>query len=106
MTNAAVTHGAPTGWGARHPRLLGALLLFALHAALAPFAPPAFGFKPEVGYYLIGIAQIVYLVPALILLMKLERPEMAKGMLFAALATFVVNAGGCALLFYELSKIG
>lgn len=95
----------PPGWAARHPRIVGALLLLVLHAVFAPFNGSAFGFKPEVGVYLIGLAQLAYLVPALILLSKLGRGEMAKGMLFAALGTFIVNAAGCGVFLWELSHI-
>lgn len=90
---------------ARHPRIVGALLLLALHAALLPFVGTGFGLKPEAGYLVAGVTQIGYLVPAAILLLKLGRPEVVKGMLFAALATFIVNAAGCAVLLRQLSNI-
>jgi hypothetical protein len=95
----------PPGFAARHPRILGALLLLVLHAALLPFVGTGFGLKPEAGYLLAGVTQIGYLVPAAILLMKLGRSEVVKGMLFAALATFIVNAAGCAVLLHQLSHI-
>lgn len=95
----------PPGWAAHHPRILGALLLLAMHALLAPFGAGVLGIKPEAGLYLIGIAQLAYAVPVWILLLKLGRSEMAKGVLFAALATFVINAAGCAAFIWSLSKI-
>jgi hypothetical protein len=96
---------ARRGWPARYPRTTGALLLLALHAVLAPFAGTYLGVKPEAGLYLIGVTQLAYVVPLFILLMKLGRGEMAKGMAFAALATFVMNAAGCGALLWQLSQI-
>jgi hypothetical protein len=93
------------GWAARHPRIIGVLVLLALHAAFLPISGGALGFKPEAGMLLVGLTQVVYLVPALILLMKLGRSEVAKGMLFAALGTFVVNAAGCGVMLWQLSQI-
>jgi hypothetical protein len=103
--NQPETNAAPPGWSARHPRIIGALLLVALDAAFLPFGASFLGLKPEAGTYLIGLVQVAYVVPALILLMKLGRGEMAKGMLFAALATFLLNAAGCAVFLWTLSKI-
>ena len=103
--NQPETNAAQPGWATRHPRIIGALLLVVLHAAFLPLGASFLGLKPEAGTYLIGLVQVAYVVPAWILLMKLGRREMAKGMLFAALATFIVNAAGCAVLLWELSQI-
>jgi hypothetical protein len=81
------------------------LTLLALHAFFLPLAGLYFGAKPETGVFLIGLAQLYYVLPALILLMKLGRKEIAKGMALAAVATFVFNAGGCGLLVWQLSQI-
>ena len=105
MNEPAHSTTRPSGFVDRHPRLLGVLLLLALHVALLPFAGAGFGLKPEAGYLLVGVTQIAYVVPAAILLLKLGRPEVVKGMAYAALATFVVNAAGCALVLNQLSHI-
>jgi hypothetical protein len=105
MSNVTSTELATRGWLSRYPRTAGALLLLALHAVLAPFAGTYLGVKPEAGLYLIGVTQLAYVVPLFILLMKLGRSAIAKGMAFAALATFVVNAAGCGVLLWQLSKI-
>jgi hypothetical protein len=104
-TNQPETNAAHPGWAQRHPRIIGALLLLVLHAAFVTTAANLLGLKPEAGPYLIGLVQAAYVVPTWILLMTLGRREMAKGMLFAALATFVVNAAGCAVFLWELSQI-
>jgi hypothetical protein len=103
--NRPATNAAPPGWATRHPRIIGALLLLALHAAFLPLGGAYLDLKPEAGTYLIGLAQVAYVAPTSILLMKLGRREIAKGMLFAALATFIVNAAGCAVFLWELSQI-
>ena len=105
MTHAAETNVVAPSWAARHPKIIGALLLLGLHAAFVPLGAAPFGLKPEASVLLIGVTQLVYVVPTLILLLKLGRAEMAKGMAWAALATFVVNAAGCAAFLAMLSRI-
>ena len=80
-------------------------MLLGLHALFLPLGGLYLGAKPEAGVFLVGLAQFYYVVPSLILLMKLGRNEMAKGIALAAVLTFVVNAAGCGLLFWELSQI-
>jgi hypothetical protein len=105
MPDAIATSSTRPGWATRHPRLVGALLLFALHAVFLPLGGFYLGAKPEAGVYMIGLAQLYYVVPCLILMMKLGRKELAKGMLLAAAATFIVNAAGCGMFLWGLSKI-
>ena len=81
------------------------MLLLGLHAIFLPLGGLYLGSKPEAGVFMVGVAQIYYVLPSLILMMKLGRKEMAKGMLLAALVTFVVNAAGCGMLLWQLSKI-
>lgn len=76
-----------------------------MHVVLPPFGASVFGLKPEAGFFLIGVVQLAYVVPTLMFLMASGRGEMAKGMLFAALATFVLNAGGCAWFLWSLRGI-
>ena len=105
MPDASTANSAEPNWAARHPRILGALILLGLHAIFLPLGGLYLGAKPEAGVFLIGLAQLYYLVPSLILLMKLGRKEIAKGMLLAALVTFIVNAAGCGLMLWQLSRI-
>jgi hypothetical protein len=63
------------------------------------------GFKHESVPLLIGVVQLYYVIPAVLLALKLKYPAVAKGILQAAIATFVLNAGGCGIFLWQLSKI-
>lgn len=114
------------GFFARHPRATGALILLVLHAVFiaGPWALSATplptlkdgypnyvslgswsGIKHDAAPLLIGFVQVFYLLPAMLLTLKLRQPEVAKGMLLAAIATLVLNLGGCGLALWQLSKI-
>lgn len=114
------------GWAARHPQLVGAFILVALHVVfvlgplalslLAFFSQSRFfsnwmwigewiGFKHDAVPFLVGIVQLYYVIPAALLALKLKRPAVAKGIVHGALVTFLLNAAGCGLFFWELSKI-
>lgn len=99
------------GWASRHPQVSGALLLLAMHAAFVTVpgalgAPTEWaGLKPEAGTYLIGVTQLFYAVPATLLALKLGHPGVAAGIAKAAVATFLLNLGGCAVFLWQLSKI-
>lgn len=94
-----------------YPQTSGFLLLMALHAAfvlLPGFSGPGAawaGLKPEAGYLLIGVVQLLYAVPVTLLLLKLRRPAVALGVVKGAAATFVVNLAGCAIFLSQLSRI-
>ena len=117
----------PRGWVARHPGTVGFLILVALHvvfvggptllAGVALRAPDGnlanlvalgewTGLKREAGPLLIGIVQLFYVIPAVLLSLKLRHPEVAKGIVWGAVVTFVLNLAGCGLMFYGLSRIG
>ena len=119
--------GERQGLAARHPRTVGFLILLALHvvfvggptllSGVALQAPEGnlsnlvalgewTGFKREAGPLLIGIVQLFYVIPAVLLALKLRRPAVAKGIVWGAVVTFVVNLGGCGFMLYQLSKIG
>ena len=115
------------GWGARHPTLTGVLILLGLHAvfAVVPFALSSLalsssgdrfslnwvsigewtGFKHEAVPLLVGIVQLYYVIPAVLLALKLRVPAVARGIVLGALATFLLNATGCGVMYWQLSRI-
>lgn len=118
-------HNGP--WVRRHPRTAGVLLLIGLHLlfiglplllASMPVGSAGrgtssgvsilewTGLKGEVAPLLIGLVQLYYVIPATLLLLKLRWPDVAKGIVMGAVATFVLNLGGCGLFYWQLSKIG
>lgn len=116
---------AARAWASRHPQLVGFLLLIALHAffLLGPMALtiltqgtsagllglwPAewLGLKSEAGALLIGIAQLLYVIPVTLLALKMRYPAVAMGIVKGAIVTFLVNMAGCGFMFWGLSKIG
>jgi hypothetical protein len=107
--NAPAAPRARAGWTTRHPQLTGALLLVALHAFFvltggfiaSVYAP----LKPEATYLLLGLVQLFYVIPVTLLALKLHRPQVATGIVKAALVTFVLNLGACAFMGYQLSRI-
>jgi hypothetical protein len=123
---AAQTMSEGSGWASRHPQMVGVFILLALHLVfvVGPLAvsslPSALqrpyftnwlwigewtGFKHEAVPFLIGIVQLYYVVPAVLLALKLRYPAVAKGIAHAALATFLLNAAGCGFFLWQLSKI-
>jgi hypothetical protein len=93
------------GFAARHPRVLGVLILAALHGVVVVLPAEWIGLKREASLMLIGVVQIAYVIPAVLLLLKLRRPEVAKGMVIGAAITFIVNLVGCAAMFGALSRV-
>jgi hypothetical protein len=63
------------------------------------------GFKHDAVPLLIGIVQLYYVIPAVLLALKLQYPVVAKGIVHGALVTFLLNAAGCGLFLWGLSKI-
>ncbi len=119
--------GERQGLVARHPRTVGFVILLALHVVFVggptllagvPLQAPDgnlsnlvalgewTGFKREAGPLLIGIVQLFYVIPAVLLTLKLRHPAVAKGIVWGAVVTFVVNMAGCGVMWYGLSKIG
>ncbi|MSQ71342.1 MAG: hypothetical protein EXR27_08660 [Betaproteobacteria bacterium] len=124
MAEKAVTR--VSAWVSTHPKTFGLLILLGLHAvfvlgpivisSLGFFArgdassawtwlPEWTGFKHEAVPLLIGVVQLYYVIPAVLLALKLKYPAVAKGILQAAIATFLLNAGGCAIFVWQLTKI-
>jgi hypothetical protein len=124
MAASTVTQGS--GWISTHPKTSGLFILLGLHAvfvlgpiglsSLAFFSggsassgwmwlPEWTGFKHEAVPLLIGVVQLYYVIPAVLLALKLRYPAVAKGILHAALATFLLNAAGCGFFLWQLSKI-
>jgi len=119
--------GERQGLAGRHPKTVGFLILLALHvvfvggptllSGMALQAPDGnlsnlvalgewTGFKREAAPLLIGIVQLFYVIPAVLLTLKLRYPVVAKGIVWGAVVTFVVNLAGCGVMWYGLSKIG
>ncbi|MCC6211312.1 MAG: hypothetical protein IT513_09750 [Burkholderiales bacterium] len=97
----------PQGFAARHPRVFGVLILIALHAVFAVLpAAEWLGLKREASILLIGVVQLAYAIPAILLSLKLRHPEVAKGLVIGAVITFLANMAGCAAMFAMLSRIG
>lgn len=124
MAAASVPQGS--GWASTHPKTVGLFILLGLHAvfvlgpvglsSLAFFSgvgassgwmwlPEWTGFKHEAVSLFIGVVQLYYVIPAILLALKLKYPTVAKGILHAALATFLLNAAGCGFFLWQLSKI-
>ena len=114
------------GWASGHPKTVGWLILLTLHLvfAVSPYAlaqlafsshPPALsgsmwlgewtGFKREASLLLLGIVQLFYVIPAILLTLKLHHPMVAKGILHGALVTFFLNLSACGFFAWQLSKI-
>jgi hypothetical protein len=114
------------GLTARYPRTVGVLILLALHVAfiVAPAMAASSSFRlpgGEAAHWLaigewtglergaapllIGLVQLLYVIPAVLLALKLHRPKVAKGILIGAVGTFVVNLAGCGVFLYQLSRI-
>lgn len=115
-----------SGWASTHPKMVGLFILLALHTVfvLGPIglSSHAFfswgsassgwmwlsewtGFKHEAVPLLIGVIQLYYVIPAILLALKLQYPAVAKGILHGALVTFLLNAAGCGFFLFQLSKI-
>ena len=94
--------------------VLGILLLMGLHLAaiilgfiigsisiggIGPYIASFLG----VGFFGIGIAQLIYVVPAIIVLRRRREFAVLKGLIIGAIITALVN-GGCWLLIYPRWK--
>lgn len=123
---AATAVSPDSGWASSHPKTFGLFILLGLHAvfvlgpigisSLAFFSgagavsglmwlPEWTGFKHEAVPLLIGIVQLFYVIPAMLLALKLHYPSVAKGIFHGALATFLLNLSACGFFAWQLSKI-
>lgn len=104
-TNAAQDRRWP--WPERHPVFTGITTLLVLHTLL--FLGPLQGFtslKPEAEPYLIGVVQLVYVVPLSLALLLAGYRKTLKAFAIGALITFVLNAVTCAVFLQRLSNLG
>lgn len=82
-------------------------MLLVLHTLL--FLGPLQGFtslKPEAEPYLIGVVQLVYVVPLSLALLLAGYRKTLKAFAIGALITFVLNAVTCAVFLQRLSNLG
>ena len=102
-----VTQEEPVPWPERHPVFTGITTLLVLHALL--FLGPLQGMtplKPEAEPFLIGIVQLVYVVPLSLALLLAGYRRTLKAFAMGALITFVLNAVTCAVFLHRLSDLG
>ena len=89
----------------------GVLLTLLLHLLQIPMALPWFllpGSNQLMGFIIpsfIGVSQLVYMIPALILQQRKGRTEVVKGLLIGASITFLLNAS-CYGLMWATQLIG
>lgn len=74
---------------------LGLGLLLLLHLIQIPLAVISMGMS----LIAIGLVQLVYLIPAVIIYKKQNRPGVVKGLIIGAALTFLLN-GTCTALFF------
>jgi hypothetical protein len=74
-------------------------LAFLLHLGQIPLGVISSG----ISLILIGISQLLYLVPAIIIYSKKGRPDLVKGLLIGGGITFLLNAACTGLFFVMLA---
>lgn len=74
---------------------LGIGLLLVLHLIQIPLATLSMG----ISLIAIGLTQLLYVIPFIILYRKRNRPGMVKGLIIGAAITFLLN-GTCTALFF------
>lgn len=75
--------------------VLGIGLLLLLHLIQIPLAVISMG----ITLIAIGLTQLAYVIPAIIIYKKKNRPGMVKGLIIGAAITFLLN-GTCTALFF------
>lgn len=78
--------------------LLGLLILVVCHVLVAL----ASGF---VALLAIGLVQLAYVIPGVVIARKSTRPGIATGLIIGAALTFILNAGCYAVLFIQLANL-
>jgi Na+/proline symporter len=78
-----------------HEWVLGIGLLLLLHLIQIPLAVMSVG----VSLVAIGLSQLLYVIPAIIIYRRKNRPGMVKGLIIGAAITFLLN-GACTALFF------
>ena len=107
MNPTNVAQNARLPWPERHPVFTGITTLLVLHALL--YLGPLQGLtplKPAAEPFLIGIVQLVYVVPMSFLLLLAGYRKTFKAFAIGALITFVLNAVTCAVFLHRLSDLG
>lgn len=102
-----VTQEKRLPWPERHPVFTGITALLVLHTLL--FLGPLQGMtslKPEAEPYLIGVVQLVYVLPLSFLLLLAGYHKTLKAFAMGALITFVLNAVTCAVFLHSLRDLG
>jgi hypothetical protein len=79
----------------RHDWALGLGLLLLLHLIQIPLAAASLG----VSLIVLGLSQLVYVIPAVFIARRKGRPGIAKGLIIGAAITFLLN-GTCTALFF------
>ena len=80
-------------------RGIGLALL--LHLIQIPFTFITYMFS----LIFVGVSQLVYIVPAIVVYRRNGRPGVVKGLIIAAAITFLLNATCTAIFFATLSNI-
>jgi len=80
-------------------RGIGLALL--LHLIQIPFTVITYMFS----LIFVGVSQLVYIVPAIVVYRRNGRPGVVKGLIIAAAITFLLNATCTAIFFATLSNI-
>jgi hypothetical protein len=75
--------------------MLGIGLLLLLHLIQIPLAVISVG----VSLVVIGLSQLLYVIPAIIIYRKKNRPGIVKGLIIGAALTLLLN-GACTALFF------
>ncbi len=76
----------------------GMLLLLLLHLLQVPMTWLSGG----ISVWFIGVTQLLYFIPALVLLIVKKRSETSKGLCTAAAITFLLNATCTAIFFWAV----
>jgi hypothetical protein len=76
--------------------VLGLGLLLLLHLVQIPLAAMTLGLSLIV----LGLSQLAYVIPAVILARRRGRPGIAKGLIIGAALTFLLN-GTCTIYFFS-----
>lgn len=75
---------------------LGLGLLLLLHLIQIPLAAGSLG----ISLIFLGISQLLYVIPAVLIARRKARPGIAKGLIIGAALTFLLN-GTCTIYFFS-----
>lgn len=89
-------HPIPSKQSAMPDWLLGLGLLLLLHLIQIPLAAGTFG----ISLIVLGLSQLLYAIPAILIARRKGRPGIAKGVIIGAALTFLLN-GTCTIYFFS-----